>query len=223
MNILLAYQNNLCRSFLQNTLSEREQLFSISVAGSVEEIKKIVSGTQKFNLIALDINLPDILIENSLAEIKNMLGYQTAFALIGPHYSFDEFQRYQKLNLFGYLPYSLSPEALVGALRIMVAGEIYFPTIMDNEAQVSSKDYFTKWLTNREKEVLKGLLNGESNKEMARTHDLSEVTIKHHLKSLRSKLGAKNRTHAVCRAIELDLANETPIPNSTMASLASVA
>ena len=43
MNILLAYQNNLCRSFLQNTLSEREQLFSISVAGSVEEIKKIVS------------------------------------------------------------------------------------------------------------------------------------------------------------------------------------
>jgi len=160
MNILLAYQNNLCRSFLQNTLSEREQLFSISVAGSVEEIKKIVSGTQKFNLIAL---------------------------------------------------------------RIMVAGEIYFPTIMDNEAQVSSKDYFTKWLTNREKEVLKGLLNGESNKEMARTHDLSEVTIKHHLKSLRSKLGAKNRTHAVCRAIELGLANETPIPNSTMASMASVA
>ena len=121
------------------------------------------------------------------------------------------------------MPYSLSPEALVGALRIMVAGEIYFPTIMDNEAQVSSKDYFTKWLTNREKEVLKGLLNGESNKEMARTHDLSEVTIKHHLKSLRSKLGAKNRTHAVCRAIELGLANETPIPNSTMASLASVA
>ena len=37
---------------------------------------------------------------------------------------------------------------------------------------------------------------------------LAEVTIKHHLKSLRSKLGARNRTHAVCRAIELGIAEE---------------
>ncbi len=50
---------------------------------------------------------------------------------------------------------------------------------------------------------------GHSNKEMARVHGLSEVTIKHHLKSLRSKLGARNRTHAVCRAIELGISEET--------------
>ena len=40
---------------------------------------------------------------------------------------------------------------------------------------------------------------------MARNLNLSEVTIKHHLKSLRSKLGARNRTHTVCRAIELGI------------------
>ena len=57
--------------------------------------------------------------------------------------------------------------------------------------------------------VLNGLLSGQSNKEIARTHGLSEVTSKHHLKSLRSKLGARNRTHAVCRAIELGIAEET--------------
>ena len=49
---------------------------------------------------------------------------------------------------------------------------------------------------------------GQSNKEIARIHNLSEVTIKHHLKSLRSKLGARNRTHAVCRAIELGIADD---------------
>ena len=53
-----------------------------------------------------------------------------------------------------------------------------------------------------------GLLLGQSNKEIVRTHGLSEVTIKHHLKSLRSKLGARNRTHAVCRAVELGIAEE---------------
>jgi len=60
-------------------------------------------------------------------------------------------------------------------------------------------------LTGREQEVLEGLLSGNSNKEIARKLRLSEVTIKHHLKSLRSKLGARNRTHAVCRAIELGI------------------
>ena len=216
MNILLAYQNNLCRSFLKNTLSGSEQFFSISVAGSVEETKNLVSNGKQFDLIALYINLPDIVIEKNLHELKNLIEYQAGFALIGPHYSQDEFQKYILLDILGYLPYSLSPEALVGALRIMVAGETYFPTIFDNEGSVSSKDHFSRLLTNREKEVLNGLLHGQSNKEMARIHDLSEVTIKHHLKSLRSKLGAKNRTHAVCRAIELGLASEAQPPMMSM-------
>ena len=43
-----------------------------------------------------------------------------------------------------------------------------------------------------------------------RKHGLSEVTVKHHLKSLRGKLGAKNRTHAVCRAIELGIVPDQP-------------
>ncbi len=60
-------------------------------------------------------------------------------------------------------------------------------------------------LIGREHDVLSGLFAGSSNKEIARSLNLSEVTIKHHLKSLRSKLGAKNRTHAVCRAIELGI------------------
>lgn len=36
------------------------------------------------------------------------------------------------------------------------------------------------------------------------------VTVKNHLKSLRGKLGAKNRTHAVCRAIELGIVPDQP-------------
>ena len=65
------------------------------------------------------------------------------------------------------------------------------------------------WQPGRERDVLNGLLAGHSNKEIARAHGLSEVTIKHHLKSLRAKLEARNRTHAVCRATELRIAEET--------------
>ena len=86
-------------------------------------------------------------------------------------------------------------------------GEVYVPAeILAQEEQVNRTG--RHWLTGRERDVLNGLLSGQSNKEIARTHGLSEVTIKHHLKSLRSKLGARNRTHAVCRAIELGIAED---------------
>ena len=62
-----------------------------------------------------------------------------------------------------------------------------------------------QFLTEREHDVLSGLLAGSSNKEIARNLNLSKVTIEHHLKSLRSKLGACNRTHAVCRTINLGI------------------
>ena len=62
-----------------------------------------------------------------------------------------------------------------------------------------------QFLTGREHDFLSGLLTGSSNKEIARNLSLSEVTIKHHLKSLRSKLGARERTHAVCSAIKLGI------------------
>ena len=96
---------------------------------------------------------------------------------------------------------------MLAALRVLAAGEIYVPVEMmarDDTGPQQSSNY----LTGRERDVLNGLLAGQSNKEIARVHGLSEVTIKHHLKSLRSKLGARNRTHAVCRAIELGIAED---------------
>ena len=48
-------------------------------------------------------------------------------------------------------------------------------------------------LTMREHDVLSGLRSGLSNKEIADNLSLSEVTVKHHIKSLRGKLGARNR------------------------------
>ena len=62
-----------------------------------------------------------------------------------------------------------------------------------------------QFITGCEHDVLLGLLGGSSIREIARDLNLSEVTVKYHLKSLRSKLGARNRTHAVCSAIELGI------------------
>ena len=92
-------------------------------------------------------------------------------------------------------------------LRVLAAGETYVPVeMMSRSEPITHKA--SSYLTGRERDVLNGLLAGQSNKEIARVHGLSEVTIKHHLKSLRAKLGARNRTHAVCRAVELGIAED---------------
>jgi DNA-binding NarL/FixJ family response regulator len=53
--------------------------------------------------------------------------------------------------------------------------------------------------------VLRGIAEGKSNKEIARDLDLQEVTIKLHVKTLCRKLDARNRTHAVIIAQNMNL------------------
>lgn len=60
-----------------------------------------------------------------------------------------------------------------------------------------------KGLSQREREVLEGLCQGKSNKEIARDLDLREPTIKLHVQTLSRKLGAKNRVQAVITAQDL--------------------
>ena len=52
-------------------------------------------------------------------------------------------------------------------------------------------------LSDRQRQVLEGLVGGLSHKEIARQHSISEGTVKMHIASLFRILGATNRTHAV--------------------------
>ena len=56
-------------------------------------------------------------------------------------------------------------------------------------------------LTSRQRQILQLLANGESTTVAARELDLSEETVKSHMKSTLVRLGAKNRTHAVAIAL----------------------
>ena len=97
----------------------------------------------------------------------------------------------------GFLPYNLSADAFLGALRLIMAGERYVPV----EMAIGGAGHSIN-LTRREHDVLAGLRAGISNREIADLLALSEVTVKHHIKCLRGKLGARNRLHAFCRANE---------------------
>jgi DNA-binding NarL/FixJ family response regulator len=100
------------------------------------------------------------------------------------------------LGAIGFLPKTLPAKSLVNAVRFMAAGETYAPVDFMSGKDDPDETDFEKDLSDREKQVLRGLLSAKSNKEIARDLDLQEVTIKLHVKTLCRKLDARNRTDA---------------------------
>jgi two-component system nitrate/nitrite response regulator NarL len=149
-------------------------------------------------MIGLDVEMPDMDGLAGLKRVRDACLHPVPIALIRPMVKRRIIRDMLVAKVAGYLTYSMSSAAILNAIKLIASGEIFVPAdMMDDDIYAHSQ-----FLTRREHDVLSGLLAGLSNKEMARNLNLSEVTIKHHLKSLRSKLGARNRTHAVCRAIE---------------------
>ena len=105
----------------------------------------------------------------------------------------------------GFIPKTVSNKSLVNAVRVIADGEKYIHafTLGDGaptpEAKVASGDL--PHFSDREEEILKCLLDGNSNKEIARRLDIQEMTIKTHLRNIYRKLGAQNRADAVSRVL----------------------
>ena len=105
----------------------------------------------------------------------------------------------------GYIVKSQNMDQLVERLRHVLSGEIYVPAVLADllpgpvEATASDRGAQPeqKALSSRQREVLKGLVEGKSNKEIARALNVAEGTVKIHLAALFRVLGATNRAHAV--------------------------
>jgi len=99
----------------------------------------------------------------------------------------------------GYLLKNLVRKELVETIRSVHSGKKRIPPEI---ALGIAEHHADDALTEREIEVLKHVAAGNANKMVAYNLDLSEETIKAHMKNILSKLGAKDRTHAVTIALK---------------------
>jgi DNA-binding NarL/FixJ family response regulator len=108
-------------------------------------------------------------------------------------------QRALKAGAFGYLLKRALRKELVETIRTVHRGAKRIPPEVAVELAEHSAD---DALTAREIEVLRQVAAGNSNKIVADHLAISEDTVKAHLKSILSKLGANDRTHAVTIALK---------------------
>lgn len=113
---------------------------------------------------------------------------------------------------YGYLLKDVTLEALIYAIKAVHEGErLHRPVTIserhqqDVTAMSPVEMAYTEELSQREKEVLQLLSGGYSNKEIARALNLAEGTVKNHVSAILSKLGTRDRTRAVLKAIERKL------------------
>jgi len=104
-----------------------------------------------------------------------------------------------KAGAVGYLLKNLLRTELVETIRMVQKGHKRVPPEIAMQIAEHSAD---DSITARELEVLRGVANGSSNKLIASDLNISEHTVKNHLKSILSKLGANDRTHAVMIALK---------------------
>ena len=104
-----------------------------------------------------------------------------------------------KAGASGYLLKSMLRKELLETIRIVDSGKRRIPPEVASELADHLAD---DALSEREMEILRQVASGNSNKLIASQLGISEATVKGHMKSILSKLGANDRTHAVTIAIK---------------------
>jgi DNA-binding NarL/FixJ family response regulator len=121
---------------------------------------------------------------------------------VSTYISDEEVYAALKVGAMAYLVKSVAREELIQAIRKAAAGRRHVPA--DLAARLADRMSRAS-LSGRELEVLRLLVGGKRNREIATALDITEGTVKLHVSSILGKLGAVDRTEAVTVALQRGL------------------
>ena len=195
MKLLIADDHDLLKDTLVFFV-EGEGSIETVTASDLDEALAVVDAQGPFDLIMLDYNMPGM---SGLTGLKRALTHngEQKVALISGIAKRSVAEEALALGAAGFIPKTISAKSFINAVKFMAMGEKYAPIdFMTAEDKSATPNPLAEKLSRRELQVLEGLSQGKSNKEIARDLDLQEPTIKLHVKTLYRKIGAGNRTQA---------------------------
>ena len=141
----------------------------------------------------MDLNLPDVGGLEVTAAIR--AEFPEARVIVLTTFERDvEIQRALKAGARGYLLKSMPPEKIMETIRQVHAGK---KPVLPEIASQLAEHISDEQLTSREIDVLRQVIEGNRNRDIAERLFVSEHTVKTHLKHILGKLGASDRTHAI--------------------------
>lgn len=200
VKVLLIENHALTRLGIKTVLSTAADIVVIGEADNPE------NGFRLFGELGPDVTVLGLRFPDSCT-IDDLDNYfvttpNAKIIVLADHAGDGEIRRALKKGAAGYVCKDIAPDELIIAIRTVAAGKKYIPADI---AGILSEHIGQEELTDAEATVLRMIVGGMSNKEIAFALDNSENTIKTHVQNIFGKIGVSDRTSAATTAIKRGL------------------
>lgn len=212
MHVLIVDDHPLYRAGVRALLSGLDPDLIAADVSTVAEALRLADVDPSFDLILLDMNLPGTNRLEALQQIKTRFESAAVVVVSG-----DEDPALILATIdagaAGFIPKSTDPAITMQALRLVLAHGTYLPVhalrhVAESSPKTPGPGISAPDLSERQRSVLLRLLQGKSNKIIARELGIAEGTVKAHLWSVYQLLGVTSRAQAMCRVHALGLLDQ---------------
>jgi len=220
VKILIIDDHALIREALRGVLNELKGDAIVREAADWQNASRQIEENRGFDLVLLDLNLPDRDGADILAELRERYPAVSVVVLSARH-DRESVAKALELGALGFIPKSSDRDVMLSAFNLIFSGGMYIPPeILVRQPSASAQSTAAPaqgtprtsgsslGLTDRQMDVLALMMKGRSNKAICRALNLAEPTVKNHVTAILRALNAANRTEAVIAAGALGLDRE---------------
>jgi len=202
VNFLIIDDHPLVRSSITTLLTGHFKRSACFESATAEEGIRYL-GNYSLHVVLLDLTLPGM---GGFAALKHIRHHyaDTSVLILSASDNLHDMQRCLDAGAHGYVNKSEPSPVILSAVNTVLQGGQYTPPILQTKAgTLLQQRKLAEKITPRQREVLKLMQAGKSNREMAGILNISENTIKVHCRDLFKQMGVNNRHQAVQDALHI--------------------
>ena len=221
VKVLIADDHRLIIEGVKLKLAELDPAVETVVAMNLDELDRMAAThADSLDLALVDITMPGTQGHQHVNRLRAQAPALPVIVLSGSE-DVDLMRSLMEIGVLGFIPKAYSPDVMLSAIRLVLAGGIYIPPLLLANAQAQGWqpaevapapapgeaargiDGLRKLLTERQIDVMRLLSQGKPNKLIARDLGISEGTVKIHLAAIFRALNVRNRVEAVVASRKL--------------------
>ena len=209
ITVLIAVESPLLRAGLRLVLTSQEDLQVVGEAADGPQMRRLVDALHP-EILLLDLQLPE---GGGLASLAPLCAGSPRTRILLLSAGLDDALIAEALQqgAKGYIPETTTPDELIKAIRRTIAGELWVRRALltqvverwrhQLQAQQGPLVVRRETLTAREHDIVRGVQQGLTNKEIATQLGISEKTVKAHLAAIFRKLQVRRRVQLLRTAL----------------------
>jgi DNA-binding NarL/FixJ family response regulator len=208
VRVLIVEDHPVVAEGLSSLLEDYPEITVTGVAASVAEVIPLIEKITA-DVAVVDYHLPDGTVYDAVDRIRSRSPH-TSIVLISADEGDEPLLAAIHVNANGYLIKSATGEEIIRIIRAAAGGETAIPAgiltralaVYRESTRQQEEQAQLENLTSREREILAMMTQGADNRTVAERLQISYATVRTHVRSILTKLGARSQLEAVAKARE---------------------